>query len=122
MDKALAIAGIGLLILVSGLVMPTQQTQSATSCVDSEFDAADGCVETTFTVPNYGKSLAMGIGFVVVVVGVGASYTQSKSGSETTMTTSSGTEESDTVKEPASVETDVSMLHEQVQSDQEDSN
>jgi hypothetical protein len=88
--------------------------------VDSSYDAADGCVETTYTVPNYGKSLSIVLGLIMVVGGIGASYSLSDSGSETTMTTASITEQSDTGEEPASVDTDVSMLHEQVQSEDDD--
>lgn len=118
--KIFVIVVVGVLFLLGGLAMPSQQTQSATSCVDSNYDAADGCVETTYTVPNYGKSLSIVLGLIMVVGGIGASYSLSDSGSETTMTTASISEQSDTGEEPASVDTDVSMLHEQVHSDDDD--
>lgn len=119
--KISLIVGFGVLLLLGGIAMPAQQTETIESCVDSDFDAADGCVETTTTVPNYGKYSSIVLGLIMVVGGIGMSYAMSDSDSETTITSSSITEQSETSQEPATVDTDVSMLHEEVQSGGKDS-
>lgn len=119
MNKSLILIVIGGFLLLSGLSMPSQETQSTESCVDSNYDLADGCVETTYSVPNYGKYLSVFLGFIMVAGGFGGLYSSSDSGDQTTID-SSITENSGTGKEPESGDTNNSMLHNQIQSNDDD--
>lgn len=115
MEKAIWIAVIGCLLLFIGISMPAQQTQSTTTCVDSTYDFADGCVESTYTVPNLDKPFLMIVGFIMTTIGVGAVYNERTSNSSATIT-SSITEQNRSDNQNNSNKSNNPMLHEQVNS------
>lgn len=62
---------LGLLLLLGGIAAPATETHRSVACVDSTYGAADGCVESTFETPNFGKGAMIGLGLMTVVVGGG---------------------------------------------------
>lgn len=69
----LLLAGIGLLLILGGVAMPATQTHTSTTCVDSSYDPADGCVQTEYTTPNYSKGAFIVFGIALAFGGVFAS-------------------------------------------------
>jgi uncharacterized membrane protein len=118
MEKAIWIAVIGCLLLFIGISMPAQQTQSTTTCVDSTYGFADGCIESTYTVPNLDKPFLMIVGFVMTTVGVGAYYNERTSNSSTVTSSITERNRSDEQlsSDVSSDESNNTMLHEQIDS------
>lgn len=70
MNKAgLLIASIGVLVLLAGIAMPATQTQTSTTCVESQYEPAGGCVQTNYTTPNYGRGVFIVLGLALTIGG-----------------------------------------------------
>jgi len=75
MNKAgLLVGSIGLLILLVGIGMPATQTQTSTTCVESQYEPASGCVQTNYTTPNYGRGIFIALGLALTIGGGFATF------------------------------------------------
>lgn len=83
------IAVIGLLLFLGGLASPATETHTSTSCIDSSYDPADGCVKTTYQTPNYARGALILSG---LTLGIGGSVFALKADSTPSTSTPSSSE------------------------------
>lgn len=75
MNKAgLLVGSIGVLILLAGIAMPATQTQTSTTCVESQYEPASGCIQTNYTTPNYGRGIFIALGLALTIGGGFATF------------------------------------------------
>lgn len=75
MNKAgILVGSIGVLMLLAGIAMPPTQTQTSTTCVESQFESASGCVQTNYTTPNYGRGVFITLGLALTLGGGFATF------------------------------------------------
>lgn len=64
------VAVVGLFLLLGGLASPATQTHTSVTCIDSQYDPADGCVETTYQTPNFARGGLITLGLVLGIGGL----------------------------------------------------
>lgn len=117
----LLIGGLGLLLLFAGLAMPSTQTYTSTTCIDSEYEPASGCVQTDYTSPNFSKGAVIVLGLTLTIGGgltstlISESLINWSEGDEPTREQPIGEATSDEDNEQMS-------LHEQIKQQQEEQN
>ncbi|WP_275737335.1 hypothetical protein [Halorhabdus sp. SVX81] len=65
----LLVGAFGVLILIAGLGMPATQTNTSTTCIDSQYGYGDGCVQADYTTPNFGRGIFIALGFALTIGG-----------------------------------------------------
>lgn len=109
----LVIAAFGVLLLLGGLAMPATQTQTSTTCIDSQYTPANGCIQTNYTTPNFGKGIFITLGLALTVAG----GVVTKSGSGLSLTNNT---ESLTHDENSASSTSTDSLHNQIKQQKND--
>lgn len=109
------VAVVGLFFFLGGLASPATQTHTSTTCIDSQYDPADGCVETTYQTPNYARGGLITLGLVLGIGGlVFAMKDDSPSSSTPPSTSERTTHDTDSSRTGQSI-----PLHERVQEQRE---
>lgn len=70
----LVIGGFGLLLLFGGLAMPATQTHTSTTCVDTQYQVGNECVQTNYSTPNFGRGVFIALGLALSIGGGVASF------------------------------------------------
>lgn len=112
---ALVIGGFGLLLLFGGLAMPATQTHTSTTCVDTQYQVGNGCVQTNYSTPNFGRGVFIALGLALSIGGTVASFSFSDSAAGTSIT---GMEEDTQVHSDAEKESN--SLHDQIKQQQKE--
>ena len=111
----LVIGGFGLLLLFGGLAMPATQTHTSTTCVDTQYQVGNGCVQTNYSTPNFGRGVFIALGLALSIGGVVASFSFSDLSAGTSITGMEGG-----TQDHSDAEKDSNSLHAQIKQRQKE--
>lgn len=63
------IIGVGVILLLLGLAMPATTTTTSTTCINSDYEYADSCVEARYETPNTARGPVIGFGLILIIGG-----------------------------------------------------